>query len=356
MKKSYTLLIGLITLLLFACSEEENKSAIPSKGETIPVKVQNLTKDVFTSPIAASGSFTTNNETILSFKIGGIITQLKVKEGDRVQKGEVLASLDLTEIQTSLNQAKLALEKSERDYSRAERLYKDSVATLEQFQNANTALNIAKEQMKAVAFNLQFAQIRANQNGFVLRKFVNQGQQVAAGSPIVQINGTEQGSWVLKATVNDYNWDIISLGDSASLSTGSDSKEYFSGKVSRKSQSADPVTGAYWIEVSPVDLSEITFASGMFGRVTIFPRTQMTGWQIPYGALLDAQGDYGYVFVTDDQKSAKKVKVTLGKISANSVQVLSGLENHQQLIVSGSAYLTDQSPIQINPQDEIEPA
>ena len=85
----------------------------------------------------------------------------------------------------------------------------------------------------------------------------------------------------------------------------------------------------------------------MFGRSTIYPTAKTEGWQIPYSSLLDAQGDEGFVFVTDDQKSAKKVAVKLGKISNETVQVISGLENFPYLIISGSAYLNDQSPIQI---------
>lgn len=332
-------------VLLFACGKTESAEQLVTKGEAIPVKVIPLQQGTFSSSIAASGNFSTNDETVLSFKVGGIVSKIQVQEGDPVRKGQVLATLDLTEVQAGLSQAKLAYEKVLRDHERAGRLYRDSVATLEQFQNSKTALDIAEQQLKTAEFNLSYSQIRATQDGFVLRKFVNPGQLVASGTPILQINGAGRGHWVLKASVSDSNWALIVLGDSATL-LPSDS-DSVPGKVIRKSQAADPVTGAYWVEISPEESTDLKLASGMFGKVLIHPSEQTEGWEIPYEAILDASGSEGYVFVTEGGQSAKKVQVKLGKISPQSIQVLSGLENYQTLIVSGSAYLADGSTIQI---------
>jgi RND family efflux transporter MFP subunit len=343
----------LVILILFAaglmtaCGKSDAVQQTPDKGESIPVKVASLKKGTLSSPILASGNFTTNEETLLSFKTGGIVQKVNVEEGEAVKKGQVLATLVLTEVQSGLNQAKLGFEKAQRDYERAERLYQDSVATLEQFQNSKTALEIARQQLNTAEFNLTYSQIRATEDGFVLRKFVNDGQQVSSGSPVLQTNGTASNSWKFKATVNDANWSRIALEDSATVSLGSDEDLFIPGKITRKSQAADPVSGAYWVEVQFEKPDSINLASGMFGRSTIYPTAKTEGWQIPYSSLLDAQGDEGFVFVTDDQKSAKKVVVKLGKISNETVQVISGLENFPYLIISGSAYLNDQSPIQI---------
>jgi RND family efflux transporter MFP subunit len=345
MRYTTLLLILSSSAILFACGKPETESNPITKGESIPVTVIELKQASFSTPITASGTFSTNDETILSFKVGGIISKLSVQEGDPVKKGQVLATLDLTEIQAGLNQSKLAYEKALRDNQRAGRLYRDSVATLEQFQNSKTALDIAEQQLKTADFNLSYSQIRATQNGFVLRKFVNAGQQVSSGAAVLQINGANQGNWVLKATVNDQNWSTITIGDQAViLSPRLDS---IPGEVIRKSQAADPMTGSYWVEIAPDNQDNLSLASGMFGKVVVMPSTQKVGWQIPYEALLDAEGSGGFVFVTDDGQHARKVKVVLGKIAENSVQVLAGLENHSKLIASGSAYLTDGSKIKI---------
>jgi multidrug efflux pump subunit AcrA (membrane-fusion protein) len=86
--------------------------------------------------ITASGLLSTENEARLSFKISGIIEKIFVKEGDRVRKGQLLATLKSTEIASQVQQVQLTVEKAQRDYQRANNLYKDSVVTLEQLQNA----------------------------------------------------------------------------------------------------------------------------------------------------------------------------------------------------------------------------
>ena len=331
-------------ILIISCGKQETSPEIPVNETTIPVSVVELEKSWLSDQIHASGNFTTKDETILSFKVGGIISRIFVNEGDQVKQGQLLATLDLTEIQAGSNQAKLGYEKALRDYQRAERLFKDSVATLEQVENSKTALDLALQQLNSADFNLNFAQIRSGKNGFVLRKFVNPGQLVSPGAPVIQINGAISGDWLLQVTLNDLNWNQIQAGDSATIFPANN-ETGFSGKVVQKSQATDPITGTYWVEISPDRNEAMNLATGMFGKASITPSQTVAGWQIPFEALLDAQGSTGYVFVALDGKTAKKVKVRLGKISPAGVEVTSGLEKFNQLIVSGSAYLTDGSPI-----------
>lgn len=346
MKKHYLLLPVLSILFLLGCSSSTpTDTTIPKTGEAIPVSLFALQSSDMTAAVTASGTFSTKDETLLSFKLGGIVAKILVEEGDAVKSGQIVASLDLTEIQAGVRQSKLAYEKALRDHQRAARLYTDSVATLEQFENSKTALDIAEQQLNTANFNLAQSQIRATKNGFVLKKFVNPGQLVASGTPIIQINGAASGAWTLKVTLSDQQWSSIQIGDQADINAAA-STDWIPAKVTQKSQAADPITGTYWVEISPESVKEGSLASGMFGKARILPSQTVSGWEIPFESVLDANGDRGFVFVVDGQK-AKKVKVQIGKITPTSIQVLGGLENYKSLIVSGSAYLSDGSTIQV---------
>ena len=346
MKRYNSLSFFLLPLVLRSCGGNPVvETSTPAPGQVISVSLQDLKATTFSAPIQSSGTFTTKDETLLSFKVGGIVEKVWVQEGDAIKAGQVLASLDLTEIQAGVSQSKLAYDKALRDQQRAIKLYKDSVATLEQFENSKTALDIAEQQLSSANFNLAQSQIRATKNGFVLKKFVNPGQLVASGTPILQINGASSSTWVFQATVSDQQWSLLNLEDQAEVFPASGSTAA-RGKVIRKSQAADPMTGSYWVEIALESVEGLSLASGMFGQASIQPTTNVQGWEIPFESLLDAEGDSGYVFVTADGKTAKKVKVKVGKISPNAVQILSGLENYRSLIVSGSAYLSDGSTIE----------
>lgn len=346
MKKRLTFLPVLSILFLLGCSSSTpTETSVPQVGEAIPVSLFPLKSTAMASSVAVSGTFSTKDETLLSFKLGGIVAKVLVEEGDAVKSGQIVASLDLTEIQAGVRQSKLAYDKANRDHQRAARLYTDSVATLEQFENSKTALDIAEQQLSAANFNLSQSQIRATKSGYVLKKFVNAGQLVASGSPILQINGASSGEWILKVTLSDQQWSTIRIGDPAEISPAA-SSSWIAAKVSQKSQAADPVTGTYWVELKPASAANVPLASGMFGKARIQPSQTIQGWEIPFESVLDANGTNGYVFVVDGQK-AKKISIQLGKITPTAIQVVSGLENYSSLIVSGSAYLTDGSTIQV---------
>ncbi|MGN6490793.1 MAG: efflux RND transporter periplasmic adaptor subunit [Agriterribacter sp.] len=317
------------------------------KEELIPVKLMPLQQEAMQQVIHASGQFSTDDETNLAFKSGGIINRVLVKEGDAVKKGELLATLNLTEINAAAEQASLAYQKAQRDYERASNLYKDSVATLEQMQNAKTAMEVAKQQYASAGFNQRYAEIRATRNGYVLKKYLNDGQYAAAGTPVLQVNGAGETGWVLKAGVSDYQWAAIQVEDKATISTDAAPGKELSATVVRKPEGVDPVSGTFIIHLKLNDRLNIAVASGLFGKAAIHPAHSSSAWAIPYDALLDGDANEGYVFVTNDNATAQKVKVQVSKIESGKVIIASGLENAKALIVSGSAYLNDGSKINV---------
>ena len=107
-----------------------------------------------------------------------------------------------------------------------------------------------------------------------------------------------------------------------------------------------PATGAFTVEIL-VNGKNVRFASGMFGSATINVSEKSVTWNIPYEAVLDANGNDGFVFVTEDNKTALRKPVKIDSFDGASIRVNSGLDGAKALIVSGSAYLTDNSPITI---------
>jgi len=316
--------------------------------DVIPVKTIALQQETVQQTINTSGQFTTDDEANLSFKTSGIINRIYVKEGDPVKKGQLLATLNLTEINASAEQASLAYQKALRDYERANNLYKDSVATLEQLQNAKTALDVAKQQYTSAGFNRTYSEIRATREGFVLRKYVNEGQYASAGNQVLQVNGASRGNWILKAGVSDYQWAAIKAGDKATITTDAAPGKLINAVVTKKTEGVDVQSGTFIIHLKPETNTGIPIASGLFAKALITPSQTVNAWAIPYDALLDGDANSGYVFITNDNATAKKIKVQISKIENGKIIVNGGLENVKALIVSGSAYLNDGAKIKVN--------
>lgn len=349
MKLIHYISLSLCVSILAACSSKPN-AVNQINTDTIPVKVLVLRKENSKATIAVSGQFTTDDEVMLSFKIGGIISGLFVKEGDAVKRGQLLATLNPTEINAQVQQAQLSVEKAKRDYQRTQNLYKDSVATLEQLQNGKTALQQAQQQLSMASFNRQYAEIHAPKDGYILKKMANAGQQIAPGTAILQTNGAESGKWMLRVGLSDNEWLVLKLKDEATIETTALPGQVLKGMVSRKAEGVDAATGTFTVDITLTGQKPRAIAAGMFGKATITPKQDertATNWQIPYEALLDGDGSSGYVFITNDNKIAHKVKVTIAGIDKNTVTVTEGLSQATAIIVSGSAYLTDNSNITI---------
>jgi RND family efflux transporter MFP subunit len=338
---------SVLFIALAACSSKGNNKTTAVNTNTIPVKIAPISEDARVINIEASGLIYTENEARLSFKIGGVIEQVYVEEGQQVCKGQLLASLNSTEIAAQVQQVQLSVEKAQRDYQRASNLYKDSVVTLEQFQNSKTGLDIARQNLQQVTFNQQYAKIYAPNNGFVVKKILNAGEVTSPGSPVLAMSEVAGNSkWVLRAGVADREWSVIKTGDKASITVDAYPGKIFTATVSKKALAADAMSGSFQIELQ-VDFAGMQPAVGMFGKAVIIPSVSTTGFSIPYEALLEANGKKGFVFVTNDQKTVQRAEVTIASIENNRVLIADGLNGYQYVVTSGSPYLTSGSSITI---------
>ena len=168
-------------MLSAACRHAEIKS---DSAGPVRVRVTGLITESVSIPVHTTGTLVASEELKLSFKTGGIVAKIFVREGDKVRKGDLLASLDLLEINANAEQAKIVYDKALRDYIRAENLLKEGATSLEKKQNAETAMNIAKNSLEIAQFNLQHSRIEAPDNGIIMKQFVKENELVSSGYPV----------------------------------------------------------------------------------------------------------------------------------------------------------------------------
>ncbi|XHR95017.1 efflux RND transporter periplasmic adaptor subunit [Mucilaginibacter sp. UC70_90] len=342
----FSILIAAFTLIA-SCKEKHKEENPIGEPDIIPVKIASVATLGVPDQITATGLVSTEDEAKYAFKIGGVISRILVQEGQFFKKGQLLATLNATEISAGLAQSSLALEKAQRDYSRAMNLYKDSVYTLEQLQNTKTALDVAQKAREAVAFNDRYSKIYAASDGFVSKKIANEGEVIAEGMPVLLINSTEQhNSYSLKVGVTDREWAIIKSGQTAKVTLDGYVGQKFDAVVFRKSQAADRELGSFQVELK-LNLNGIKPAVGMFGKAEIATHQDENVMVIPYNSLVEADGNKGFVFTTVGTSRVKRIPVTILKFDNDNVYLKDKLEGIDQIVVSNSAYLNEQSIIKI---------
>jgi len=330
-----------VFVLWFGCgSDVEMKDSI----DKIPVKTARVIQKEIAIPIHASGILSAARESRLSFKIGGIVEAIYFDEGQLVKEGQVLAKLNLREIQAQVDQARSAFEKAKRDHQRAKNLYADSVVTLEQLQNAETGLEVARSNLEIAEFNLRHSKIIAPSDGEILKRFAEENEMVGPGTPVFYFGATGE-AWRAEVGITEKDIVHVHLGDSASVSFDAYPKKNFPGKVTEIAEIADPMSGTYETEIQ-LDPQDMKLVSGFVAKADLFPSNRQKFYWIPVEALVEADGETAFVFTHVDGKS-KRIQIKIGSIYNQNVAVLKGLEGVKTVVTDGVSYLIDGSEIQI---------
>jgi RND family efflux transporter MFP subunit len=339
------LLLTTMAVVLTACNGDSQAARVID--DAIAVKVSPVTTTRYAPVLKYSGTMASTAEARLSFKIGGIISKIYVKEGDHVVRGQLLATLDLTEVNAQAQQASQSVEKVQRDVNRVKNLYNDTVATLEQVQNATTQLQVAEESLRIARFNQQYAQIRATENGTVLKKIMNEGELASSGAAVFMMNGTAGNDWVIRFGVSDKDWAVLKKGDKASVEIDAYPGKSFTGIITEIAQGADVASGTYEVEVKILP-NGARFAAGLFSTVQLQPAAEQKVTLVPVEAITEANDRTGYVYtVNADGKTVTKNKVTIAFLENNKAAIVSGLDSAIEVITEGVGYLTDRSVVKV---------
>jgi RND family efflux transporter MFP subunit len=354
MQNRYMKTIKVATFLLLAAgmlsafagcgASEANSNSI----EAVAVRTVKVEKANIAQPIRATGILSGKAESKLSFKIGGIIDRIVVNEGQSVRQGQLLATLKLAEINAQVHQAQNAFDKAGRDLQRVQNLYRDSVATLEQFQDATTGHEVAKSALEIAKFNQQYASIYAPAAGKILKRFAEATELVSPGTPILLMRSAQDG-WVVKTGLADRDVVRVAIGDTARLTFDAYPSHFFSATITEISGTASPMTGTYEVELRVEPAEGTLFLSGMIAKSEILPSKKSRVSLVPIESLVEADGLRGSVYAISPSLAAKKVGVSVAFIYGNQAAINAGLDGIDEVITDGAAYLSDGAAIKIVP-------
>ena len=208
-------------------------------------------------------------------------------------------------------------------------------------QNTKTSYDVAVQTKTIAEFNKDYASIKATSAGKILKKFLNEGELAAPGAPVFMQNSAGQNEWIIKLSVPDVDWVRLQVGNKARIALDAFAGEMSSGEVSLIGEGADPFTGLYPVEVS-ISKTANRLASGLFASVEVMPAKTILLTPIPIDALVEGLGRNAFVFVLlEDGKHIKKIQVKVAYIKDGMAYVSEGLEGVEEVISSGSGFLTE---------------
>jgi membrane fusion protein, multidrug efflux system len=361
MKASLQIILTGLVLLALGCSpakapSEKTSTSTETKITATVVETTSPTMVKKDQRISAAGILSADVESRLAFKTGGIVKQVLVENGEEVKAGQLLAELNLTEINAAATQAREGLRKAERDFARAQSLYAQDVIAKAQLDDAKTALDVARAGNVAGQFNAGVGRLLAPKAGKVIRRFVEANEVVAPGAPVLAFaqNGGEK---LLKIALSDVDAVRVNVGDEAVVQFDALPNQSFPARVRTLPGGANPATGLFEVEIAiDGDLGRLT--SGAVGRALIQAAELTTdsndasnsALSVPIAALVEANADQALVYVVENNQPSPRVRarvIRIGSIQGAFVTVLDGLTLSDQIVVRGASYLEDNLPIVI---------
>lgn len=296
--------------------------------------------------INTNGVVVNKDEVRLSFKVGGVVKRIPVRAGDQVHKGQLLAEIELTEVNSQVEQARQLAAKAQRDQERGERLYADQVISLEQLQNLRTQATIARAGLSATQFNRGYSVITAPRDGVVLRKLVEQSELVPPGQPVVLLGARDSG-YVVRLALADREIVQLKLGDGADIQLDAFPNRHFLGRITEIASAADDKSGMFAAEVH-FDTSGLSLVSGLVAKVSVVPASaraaQLT--YVPVAAVVAGDARTASVYVIEgDHVRRRAVKVAF--MQGVDVALADGLKTGELVVTDGALYLQDNEKVSV---------
>lgn len=339
MKREKLIAVGLsaVILSLAGCGHETRRIA----SETQPVasvRVQKIGNKPRVATEDVVGTVRAKLHSVIEAKVSGKIEKLLVVPGQTVTNGELLAQLDAREIQSQLEQALAVQKQAESDLNRIEPLARQNILSQSELDAAQAKYRIAEAAVTQAATLVSYAKVAAPFDGIITRKYADVGDLATPGKALLEMENPN--ALRLEADVPEAAIGRLSLGDKlpARISSISNTLESV---VSEISPAADPNSRTFLVKC---DLpSSPNLRTGQFGRVAI-PIGETSALRVPTSAVIQ-RGQMELVFVVANGHAQLRI-VKTGKHVGDEVELVSGVDAGEQVVIGGANDLMDGQPVE----------
>lgn len=344
---------SLIALVMFlSCGGQKEQPAAsnsaPARVLVAPVQRSNVGGGkLFTGTVEAARRVT------ISTRMSGWIAEIPVEKGQRVGRGDLLIRLRDAEVKARVAQADAAIaaaraqfDNAQTNLKRIETLFKEKAATRKElddmrtaFETARANLEAAQQQKQAALEMLAYTEIRSPIDGVVTRRLAEPGDLANPGQPLLVVEDTRQIKVV--ATVPETAVQLVEAGSPVQVQIPSAGSAWLDGRIARLVPGADPQTRQFHLEVLLANPGG-EIQSGVFARVKL-PTSAEAALLMPRKALF-RRGQLEGVYTVQDS-TARLRWIRTGRAEGSLVEVLSGLEEGELVVLEPGQQIRDGQPV-----------
>jgi RND family efflux transporter MFP subunit len=348
--------ISALILIMGVCAcGQGTAKAVKSEEYAIPVAVDKVKLGTARDVVSTTGNIAPETLVTLFSNVPGAVTQILVKEGDKVKKGQIVALIDKEkaalqekQAQAGLDMARANLANMEANRKRLEGLYKQNAIPKKMWDDIETGCLAAKGQVDQVESMLGLARSQLNDanitstmNGVVAKRHLDPGEVVTSAqmmkvAPIVTIITWEAVKVLIG--INEKDSSRIKVGQTAEIRVDAWPGRTFTGKVTNIAPIVNPLNRTVEVEVM-IDNKDGALKPGMFARVNIVVNVHENAVVIPFDAVIESEAGRNVYVVEGDRAVRRDIKS--GYQEGVNLEVASGVKSGENLVVLGQQRLKD---------------
>jgi RND family efflux transporter MFP subunit len=334
---------GAITLLLAALS----LNGCGHKAERLPadslppatVRVQKIERKPRIATEEVVGTVRAKLHAVIEAKVSGRVEKMPAVPGQEVKPGELLAELDARQVKAQLDRVLAMRQQAETDLQRATTLRAQNISSQAEYDIALSRFRVADAAAIEAQTLLDYATITAPFAGVITRKYADVGDLAAPGKPLLEMEDSRELR--LEADVPEAVVGRLALGDKLSVRVSSLSNE-LGAVVGEISPAADPGSRTFLVKC---DLPPtVGLRAGQFGRAAM-PVGETSALRVPAAAVVQ-RGQMELLFVATNGHAQMRIVKTGRRVGAE-VELVSGVDAGEAVIVENAAGLMDGQPVEV---------
>lgn len=305
--------------------------------------------EVFNHTLEIQGNVTTKNLLVITPEYNGILTNVYVKEGQKVSKGQLLAKIDDGGLSQQLSQLKIQADLAKTTFERQKRLWEQNIGSEIQYLQAKSTYESQEEAVSQLEQQIAKTTVRAPFSGTIDDVITEQGSVVAAGQTqlirLVNLDDMYIETDIPERYIADVTKGKNVIVDFPILGTTIETK------VRQAGDYINPNNRTFKVEVG-IPNKDKSIKPNLTARLKINDYTNENALLIPQSIISENANGEQYVYVISDKNDknigvANRVIITTGKTQGDVIEVLSGIENGTEIVQEGARSVKDGQTVEI---------
>ena len=315
----------------------------PEKAKAAGVASMEIQPKAFRQVIKASGEVQSaqGNESTIVANVSGVVSfQRSVTEGMQVGKGTALMSISASNLQDGdpAERARIAYESAKADFDRASRLVESQIVSQKEFNAIKEKYESAKLAYEALSKNQtkNGVSVTSPMGGYIKNLLVKEGDYVSVGQPLATV--TQNNRLFLRADVSERYYKYLNGITSANFKTPYDNQVYELEALNGKLLSYGKSAGSFYVPVTFSFDNKGDIMPGSFVEIYLLSKPMENTIALPIEALTEEQGLY-FIYIQKCAESYRKQEVKLGASNGKEVEILSGVNPGDKVVVKGAYHV-----------------